>query len=215
MKQYPVNLNLEGKKCVVVGGGRVAERKVLELLECGAEVTLISPQLVPKLRELSNKRVIQYIKRAYKPGDLKGAYLAIASTNSQGVNRHVGEEARMLGILANIVSSVGLSDFTVPGVLRRGEFMLTVSTSGRSPALSRRLRTELENTFGEEYEVFTAILGDLRKQLRNLSAVERKRLYLEVAMSNIPKLLRVGRLNDAEKELKRITGLGFNEIKLP
>jgi precorrin-2 dehydrogenase/sirohydrochlorin ferrochelatase len=215
MKQYPVNLNLGGKKCVVVGGGRVAERKVLGLLECRADVNVISLQLVPALKELSDKRVIKYIKRAYKPGDVRGAYLAVASTNSRKVNRQIGEEARRLGILVNVVSAPGLSDFTVPGVLRRGEFMLTVSTSGKSPALSRRLSVELENAFGEEYEAFTEILGRIRKKFRDISAEKRKHIYTQVAMSSIPRLLREKRVKKAEMEFKRITGLDFNEIKLP
>lgn len=215
MKQYPVNLDVERRKCVVVGGGKVAEKKVLGLLECGADVSVISPHLVANLKELSDKRVIKYLKRAYKPGDLKGAYLVVASTNSHKVNRRVGEEARRLGILVNVVSALSLSDFSVPAVLRRGEFMLTVSTSGKSPALSRRLRMELENAFGEEYEAFTEILGRIRKRFRDISPENRKRMYTEVAMSSIPLLLREKRLKEAEKELKRITGLDFNEIKLP
>ena len=215
MKQYPVNLDVERRKCVVVGGGKVAEKKVLGLLECGAEVNVISPHLVANLKELSDKRVIKYLKRAYKPGDLKGAYLVVASTNSHKVNRRVGEEARRLGILVNVVSAPSLSDFSVPAVLRRGEFMLTVSTSGKSPALSRRLRMELEEAFGDEYEAFTEILGRIRKRFRDISPENRKRMYTEVAMSSIPLLLREKRLKEAERELKRITGLDFNEIKLP
>jgi len=215
MKQYPVNLDVERRKCVVVGGGKVAEKKVLGLLECGADVSVISPHLVANLKELSDKRVIKYLKRAYKPGDLKGAYLVVASTNSHKVNRRVGEEARRLGILVNVVSAPSLSDFSVPAVLRRGEFMLTVSTSGKSPALSRRLRMELEDAFGDEYEAFTEILGRIRKRFRDISPENRKRIYTQVAMSSIPLLLREKRLKEAERELKRITGLDFNEIKLP
>ena len=215
MKQYPVNLDVERRKCVVVGGGKIAEKKVLGLLECGADVSVISPQLVANLKELSDKRVIKYLKRAYKPGDLKGAYLVVASTNSHKVNRRVGEEARRLGILVNVVSAPSLSDFSVPAVLRRGEFMLTVSTSGKSPALSRRLRMELEDAFGDEYDAFTEILGRIRKRFRDISPENRKRIYTQVAMSSIPLLLREKRLKEAERELKRITGLDFNEIKLP
>ncbi|HEX9830896.1 MAG TPA: NAD(P)-dependent oxidoreductase, partial [Thermodesulfobacteriota bacterium] len=143
------------------------------------------------------------------------AYLVVASTNSHKVNRRVGEEARRLGILVNVVSAPSLSDFSVPAVLRRGEFMLTVSTSGKSPALSRRLRMELEDAFGDEYDAFTEILGRIRKRFRDISPENRKRIYTQVAMSSIPLLLREKRLKEAERELKRITGLDFNEIKLP
>lgn len=93
--------------------------------------------------------------------------------------------------------------------------MLTVSTSGKSPALSRRLSVELENAFGEEYEAFTEILGRIRKKFRDISAEKRKHIYTQVAMSSIPRLLREKRVKKAEMEFKRITGLDFNEIKLP
>jgi len=212
MRYYPVNLNLEGKRCIVLGGGEVAERRVLGLLECGAGVTVISPRLTSKLRELSDKGNIHHIERPYRSGDLKGAHLVFASTNNRKVNRQIGEEAKAFGILVNIVSAPNLSDFIVPGVLRQGDFMVTISTSGKSPALSRRLRIELESILGEEYEVFTEILGAIRERFRTFSPEERKRIYVEVAMSNIPKLLREKRLNEAERELKRITGLGFDEI---
>jgi precorrin-2 dehydrogenase/sirohydrochlorin ferrochelatase len=212
MKYYPVNLNLRGKKCVVIGGGRVAERRVLGLIECGAKVAVISPRLTPKLRELSKKNKIRYIERPYRPRDLKGAHLAVASTDNQGVNRRVYREAKRLGILVNVVSAPLLSDFTAPSVVRRGDLMITISTAGKSPGLSRRLRMDLEKIFGEEYEVFTEILGRVRRTCSHLPYGERGRLYREVAMSNIPALLREGRFKSAEKRLKKITGLGFDDI---
>jgi precorrin-2 dehydrogenase/sirohydrochlorin ferrochelatase len=213
MKYYPINLNLKGKKCVIVGGGKVAERKVLGLLECGADITVISPWLTPCLQELWDKKKISYVPRAYNPRYLKGAHLVVASTDNARVNRQVGERAKRLGILVNIVSAPRLSDFTVPSIIRRGDFMVTISTGGKSPALSRRLRLELENTLGKEYEIFTEILGAIRRKLRAISPEKRGLMYTGVAMSNIPKLLREKKYKRAEKELKRITGLGFDEIK--
>ncbi|HXG30470.1 MAG TPA: bifunctional precorrin-2 dehydrogenase/sirohydrochlorin ferrochelatase [Thermodesulfobacteriota bacterium] len=212
MRYYPVNLNLEGKRCIVVGGGPVAERRVLGLIECRASVTVISPKLTHRLRELSDSGTIRHIERPYRSGDLKGAYLVLASTNKHRINRKIGEEARAFGILANIATAPSLSDFTLPSVIRRGDFMVTLSTGGKSPALSRRLRIELEGIFGEEYGVFTEILWAIRERFRKHPPKERKRIYVELAMSTIPRLLREKRLGDAEMELKRITGLGFNEI---
>jgi len=213
MKYYPINLNLRGKKCVVIGGGRVAERRILGLLECGAEVAVISPKLTPKLSKLSKKNKIRYIERPYRPRDLRGTYLVMASTDNQGVNRRVCQEAKRLGILANVVSAPLLSDFTVPSVVRRGDLMITISTAGKSPGLSRRLRVDLEKIFGEEYEAFTEILGRVRRKYSGLSYGERERLYREVAMSDIPTLLRERRFKSAEKRLKKITGLGFGDIE--
>lgn len=212
MRYYPVNLNLEGKRCIVVGGGSVAERRVLGLIECRASVTVISPKLTHRLRELSDSGAIRHIERPYRSGDLKGAYLVLVSTNKRRINRKIGEEARAFGILANIATAPSLSDFTLPSVIRQGDFMVTLSTGGKSPALSRRLRIELEGIFGEEYGVFTEILWAIRERFRKHPPEERKRIYVELAMSTIPRLLREKRLGDAEAELKRITGLGFSEI---
>ncbi|HSE84374.1 MAG TPA: bifunctional precorrin-2 dehydrogenase/sirohydrochlorin ferrochelatase [Thermodesulfobacteriota bacterium] len=225
---YPINLNLHSKKCVVVGGGKVAERKIIGLLECKAKVTVISPKLTPRLEELLNKKKINYVSRTYRKGDLtrcespnpaqdkpglsNKVRLVIASTDNSKVNRQVWEEARKLGILVNVVSAPKLSDFTLPGVLRRGSLMVTVSTSGKSPALSRRLRFELEKVLGEEYETFTELLGAVRKKFRNLSPANRRRIYTAVATSKIPKLLRSKKYNEAEKEFKKITGRSFDEI---
>lgn len=212
MNYYPVNLDLRRKKCVVVGGGKVAERKTSGLIECSADVTVISPALTPKLQELSNRKKINHISRSYEPGDLEGAYLAIASTDNRRVNRNVAEEAKKLGIPVNVVSSPKLSDFTVPGILRRGSLMVTVSTSGNSPALSRRLRVELENIFGKEYEIFTELLGAVRKKFRAASPQRRRHIYTGVAESKIPELLKSEKYREAEEELKKITGLGFDDI---
>src|SRR3972149_2007567 len=94
MKYYPINLDLKGKKCLVVGGGRVAERRVISLLECEADVIVISPRVTPKLERLSVNKKITYKSRSYKPSDLRGAYLIIASTDNQKLNRHIGERER-------------------------------------------------------------------------------------------------------------------------
>ncbi|HEX3037056.1 MAG TPA: bifunctional precorrin-2 dehydrogenase/sirohydrochlorin ferrochelatase [Thermodesulfobacteriota bacterium] len=228
MNYYPLNLNLRGKKCIVVGGGKVAERKIIGLLDCKADVTVISPKLTPKLEELVNKNKISYVSRNYRQGDLacseslspaqdklslsNRAYLVIASTDNRKVNRQVGEEAGRLGILVNVVSAPKHSDFTVPGVLRRGSLMVTVSTSGKSPAFSRRLRLELEKTLGEEYEIFTELLGAVRKKFRSLPPEKRRRIHTEVATSEIPELLRSKKYNEAEEEFKKITGHSFDEI---
>lgn len=228
MKYYPLNLNLCGKKCIVVGGGKVAERKVIGLLGCKADVTVISPKLTPKLEELSNKKKINCVSRTYRKGDLtcsgslsptqdwlgpsNRVHLVITSTDNSKVNRQVWEEARKLGILVNVASAPKLSDFTVPAVLRHRSLMVTISTGGKSPALSRRLRFELEKAIGEEYGIFAELLGAVRKKFRSLPPANRRRVYTEVAMSEIPGLLRNKRYDKAEKEFKKITGRSFDEI---
>ena len=214
MKYYPINLDLKGKKCLVVGGGRVAERRVISLLECEADVIVISPRVTPKLERLSVNKKITYKARSYKSSDLRGAYLIIASTDIQKLNRHIGERARKLGALVNIVSEPKLSDFIVPSVLRRGNLLLAISTSGTSPALSKRLRSNLETILGKEYEIFTNIIGAIRTKCRSLPVKKRRRIYSQVAMSEIPELLREKRYKKAEKVLMNIAGFSFNELKL-
>jgi precorrin-2 dehydrogenase/sirohydrochlorin ferrochelatase len=214
MKYFPINLDLKGKKCLVVGGGRVAERRVLSLLECEADVTIISPRITPSLEKLSDMRKINHKERAYKPGDIRGAYIVIASTDNQNLNRQIGDHAKKVGALVNIVSEPGLSDFTVPGILRRGDLLVTISTSGASPTLSKRLKAELENILGKEYEIFTSILRGVRTKFLSLPVRKRRLIYSQVAMSEIPKLLREKRYKKAERELMKITGLTFNDILL-
>ncbi len=214
MKYFPINLDLKGKKCLVIGGGRVSERRALSLLECEAQVTIISPRITPRLKSLLVKGKINYKRRAYKPEDVRGAYLVIASTDNHKLNRQIGNQAKKVGALANIVSDPSLSDFTVPGILRRGDLLVTISTSGASPALSKRLKIELENILGKEYEIFTDILRGIRIELLSLPVQKRRHIYSQVAMSGIPKLLREKKYKRAERELMKITGLSFNDIVL-
>jgi precorrin-2 dehydrogenase/sirohydrochlorin ferrochelatase len=212
MRYFPINLNIQGKKCLVVGGGRIAERRVLSLLECGADVTIVSPRVTPMLEKLLDKKRVKYKAKTYKPGDIKGAYIVIASTNDQDLNRQIGGQAKRVGALVNIVSNSSLSDFTVPGQLRRGNLLVTISTSGTSPALSKILKAKLESILGKEYEIFTNLLEAIRRKFLCFPTRKRQHIYSQVAMSKIPELLREKKYKHAERELRKITGLGFNDL---
>lgn len=146
---YPVFLNLKGKKCVVVGGGKVAERKALSLLRSGAEVIVISPECTGRLKKENLKGRIKYISRVYKKGDLKNAFLVIAATDSGETNKRISEDAPYL---VNVVDMPLLCNFIVPSVVRRGPLTIAVSTSGISPSLARTIRKELEGLYGREFE---------------------------------------------------------------
>lgn len=163
---YPIFLNIRGKRCVVVGGGRVALRKVWVLLEHGANVEVISPALCPELSQLAEARTINVIRKGYEPGDLKGVFLTIAATTENDVNQKVAEEARQEKILVNVVDNAEQSDFIVPSCLRRGNFTIAVSTAGSSPALARKVRTRLEQDFGEEYTTLTNLIEAVRAELK-------------------------------------------------
>lgn len=165
-RYYPVFLNLHSKKCVVVGGGEVALRKVKTLLESGADVTVISPSLHPDLEQLAGDKTIHTIERNFRPGDLKEAAVVIAATDLKGTNLRVAREAGKVKALVNLVDDPEPSDFIVPSYFRKGDLTVAVSTGGQSPALARKLRTLLEKTMGEDYALLVSLVGEVRRTLK-------------------------------------------------
>jgi len=163
---YPIFLNLSGKRCVVVGGGRVALRKVEALLAHGARVEVISPVLMPELEHLAQGGHIGALRRRYQAGDLKGVFLAIAATDERQTNLQVMKEARDATVLVNVANDAESSDFIVPSSMRRGDVTVAVSTGGRSPALARKIRTKLERELGDEYASLAILVGKARAQAR-------------------------------------------------
>jgi precorrin-2 dehydrogenase/sirohydrochlorin ferrochelatase len=164
---YPVSLNISGRKCVVVGGGQVAWRKATGLLECGAIVEVISPDLCPELDKLVETGKINALRRNYRAGDLQGAWVVIAATDDNKINQEIFTEARASGILVNVVDNADSSDFIVPSCLRRGKITIAVSTAGSSPALARKIRTSLEKDFGEEYALLAELVEEVRQEMKH------------------------------------------------
>ena len=163
---YPIFLNIKGKRCVVVGGGQVALRKVERLLDGGANVFVISPIPHPEIKKLSKQKAIHLIQRDYKAGDLKDAVITLACTDVKEVNRKVADEAKKAGILVNVADDPEPSDFIIPSFFRRGNLTVAVSTSGKSPALARKIRMKLEKSFGEEYASLLSLIGEVRSTLK-------------------------------------------------
>jgi siroheme synthase-like protein len=163
---YPIFLNISGKKCVVVGGGPVALRKVRALLEHGANVKVISPALCPELSQLGQDGTVRILRRDYVPGDLEDALITVAATDDSRVNGRVATEARKRGGLVNVVDDPQRSDFIVPSYLRRGDITIAVSTGGRSPALAQRIRAKLEESLGAEYASLALLVGEVRSELK-------------------------------------------------
>lgn len=192
---YPVFLNVNGRKCVVIGGGQVAWRKVKGLLECGAEVEVISPDLCPELSMLTENGQITLLRRSYQPGSLKGALVAVAATDDDNINREVTREARQEGILVNVVDDIQESDFIAPSRLQRGNITIAVSTSGSSPALARKIRAILEKFFGEEYAELAALVEEVRAEL--------KRQHIKVNSEGWQQALDLDLLVDLLKKGKR------------
>ncbi|MDO8885938.1 bifunctional precorrin-2 dehydrogenase/sirohydrochlorin ferrochelatase [Candidatus Oleimmundimicrobium sp.] len=195
MTYYPVYLNLKNKKCVVVGGGNVAERKVLALIDCGAKVTVISPKLTKLLERLKSEGKIEHIGREYEKGDLKGAFVVIGATDNSSVNKEIYKEASALNLLVNIVDVPEICNFIVPSLVRRGDLTISISTSGKAPALAKKIRLKLEKEFGPEYEPYLNLLGEIREKIKEKYdlADERNKAWGRILESNILKLIRDGK----------------------
>jgi len=144
MRYYPVNLNIKGKVCVVIGGGKVAERKIRNILLSGGKVKVISPELTGLLSQMVRRRRIDYRRGEYHPSLLEGAFLAYAATSDRKVNAQVAKDATRLGILVDVCDSARESSFILPAVLRKKEVTIAVSTGGLSPAESVRIRDRLK-----------------------------------------------------------------------
>lgn len=158
-------LDLAGVECLVVGGGRVAERKVESLLAVGARVTVVAPRLSDRLVELARQGKIQHERRPFASGDTTTHRLVIASTDDPRLNAEVAGEGRRRGLLVNVVDCAPESNFIVPAVLRRGDLVIAVSTGGASPAQARRIRERLEAEYGPEWGPYLSLLEELRPQI--------------------------------------------------
>ncbi|HDP69267.1 MAG TPA: bifunctional precorrin-2 dehydrogenase/sirohydrochlorin ferrochelatase [Actinobacteria bacterium] len=204
MEYYPVYLNLKGKKCVVIGGGNVAERKVLALIGCGAKITVISPELGEDLNMLKIKGDIEHIGREYRKGDLEGAFVVVGATDEPSVNKLVYEEANVLNLLLNIVDVPELCNFIVPSIVKRGDLKLSISTSGKAPALAKKIRLELEKIFGPEYEFYVNLLGETRERIKQKykSSDERNDAWRRILESDILDLIREGKDGLIEERIK-------------
>lgn len=161
---FPILVSLKNQPCCVIGGGRVAYRKVTSLLQAGAKVTVISPETVAELDQLAYTGQIVLHQRTYQPGDLTGCRLAFAATNQQEVNKACRREATETGVFLNVVDVPDLCDFIMPAVHQQGDLLFMVCSQGKSPMLSKRIRKELEKAYGPSYGWAAHILGDIRLQ---------------------------------------------------
>ncbi len=144
MKYYPINLNIKGKRCVVIGGGKVAERKVKNLLHSGARVRVVSPDLTRLLSKWVNQGKINYTRSEYRAGYLKGAFLVYAATSNRKVNAEIARDAILRKLLVNVADAPMESTFILPAVVRKREVSIAISTNGLSPAKSVRIRDRLK-----------------------------------------------------------------------
>ena len=193
MKLFPLFLKLEGRRCLVVGAGSIAESKITGLVGTGSEVVVVAPQARPEIQDLARRGKLEWRKREFEVADLDGMFLVVAATSSTAVHERIFQEATPRGVLCNIVDVPKLCDFYYPAIVRRGDLQIAVSTAGQSPALAQRLRKDLEEQFGVEYQDWLVELGRARDEMTagDMSAEERKRrLHEMVTAAAFEKFLR-------------------------
>ena len=216
MKYYPVHLNIRNRNCLVVGGGGVGTRKVATLLDCGAEVTVVSPDVTPQIDELALSGAIRLRKRPYRSGDLDGMFLVIGATDDEQLNRQISNDADRLNTLCNIADRPEVCNFILPSIVQRDDLVITISTSGKSPALAKNLRKMLENQFGNEYGEFLRLMGAIRKRLLSQAhePEAHKHLFEKLISSELIGLIREKRKEDIDTLLFKILGEGYRYDEL-
>ncbi len=200
MKYYPAFLDLNNRKAVVVGGGRVAERKVRSLLKAGAVVKVVSPDVTPGLKKLGYQGKIIHKKKRYVKGDLRGAFIVIAATSSAAVNSRAAQEAEHL---VNIIDTPADGNFIVPSHVSRGNLSIAISTGGASPAVSKAVRKEIEEKYDAEFARYLRFAEKVReKAMKEIKdAKKRERFLKSLASAEILAILRKRGFDKASREV--------------
>lgn len=203
MAYYPINLYIKGLKCLIAGGGTVAERKIFALVAREAQVKVVSPHLTKRLKNLAEEGKIEYISRNFQIEDLNDVSLVIGATNQPEINSLISKKAKEKGILVNIVDSPELSNFIVPSTLRRGSLSISITTEGKSPALAKKIRKQLEESFSKDYSQWVELLGNLRTEVKNKvkHPWQREKIWDELTQ---PEILELIESKDWEKVKERV-----------
>jgi siroheme synthase-like protein len=203
---YPVFLEMKDRRCVVIGGGAVAERKVEGLVAVGANVTVISPAITNGLRELLTQGAIRHVAREYQTGDRAGYDLVFVATDNSEINAVVSNEARSLRIWVNSADDPDHCDFILPAVIRRGDLAVAVSTGGVSPAVTRAIREELDQYVSADYASFVRIAGEVRRELREKSVSPGAGAWNRALKGDFRRLIKEGRPEQAKELLLETLG---------
>jgi precorrin-2 dehydrogenase/sirohydrochlorin ferrochelatase len=205
---YPIFLNLQERRCLVVGGGEVALRKIQSLLKSGAMVTVVAPTATESLRKMASSGEIALSLREYRESDLEGAFLVIAATDDRWVNSAVSADARRRGVLVNVVDSPGECEFYVPSVVVRGDLVLAISTGGKSPALAKKIREDLERTYGPEYDRFLRLMGIVRRKVmaEGADTEHNRQRIVALIRSGLLEAVRRNDVEEIDRILKKIMG---------
>lgn len=191
-KLFPLFLKLEGRKCLVVGAGKIGESKVASLLDTGALLHVVAPRATSRIRTWARNGQVRWHKRNFRDSDLTGCFLVVAATPSRTLQERIFRLARRRNIICNVVDVPELCDFYYPAIVQRGALQIAVSTGGESPALAQRLRKQLESQFGPEYEEWIKHLGEQRHLIRAQAARGpklNKRLHQMAGEASLQKFL--------------------------
>jgi precorrin-2 dehydrogenase/sirohydrochlorin ferrochelatase len=208
-KYYPVSLDMTDKRCVIIGGGAVAERKAERLIECNAQVVVVSRSLTPVLEDRKKADTIEHIDADYEKKTLRGAFMVIGATDRDDVNAQVSRDALSLGMLVNIVDDPERCNFILPSLLQQGDLSIAISTGGKSPALARKIREELQQQYGPEYESLLTIMGSLRKKVlaQGHASEANKTIFEALVRSDILQAIRNGNGNLVKKIILDTSGI--------
>ncbi len=204
-KYYPAFVDIEDQACLVVGGGTIAAEKTGSLLDCGGVVTVISPDLTGGLRDLADRGALRWFARRYEPGDVRGFRLVISATGSAEADEQVYRDAEAEGIMVNVVDVPALCRYIVPSIVRQGDLCIAISTGGKSPALAKKIRGQLEGAYGPEYAELLELLGAYRPRMKAAFPDEfetRARLWTSLVDSDLLDLLRAGRAEEARDRVE-------------
>lgn len=216
MRYYPVNLDIRGKRCLVVGGGGVGTRKARNLFRSGAAVTVVSMGFSDDLRKMAETRQITLEEREYRSSDLTGIFLVIGATSDPSLNKRIADDAAEKNMLCNIADLPRACNFILPSVVHRGDLTISISTSGKSPALARQLRKDLENRFGPEYSEFLLLMGEIRKKMLEESRDPdaHKALFRKLVQEDLLALVAENRVEEIDAMLFTVLGKGYRYEEL-
>ena len=216
MRYYPIYLDVESRSCLVVGGGEVGARKVKTLLDCGGVVEVVSPEVVPWLEERIQEGVVELKGSHYEERQLDGCFLVIAATDDMELNCRIAQDAEQRGLLCNVVDYPQEGNFILPSLVQRGALTVAISTSGKSPALARQLRQDLEQRFGMEYADFLELMGAIRERLLRDSKDSRanKERFNQLVESPLLEMVRRRDYEGVDRILESVLGPDYSLKKL-
>jgi precorrin-2 dehydrogenase/sirohydrochlorin ferrochelatase len=208
---YPIFLDLHNKSVLVVGGGKVAERKILNLLRYGCRIHVVSPELTSQLEKLVSQKKIQRIPEQSLNQAMSEASMVIAATDDPAVNGQIASRAKEEGLLVNAVDQPRDCNFIMPSIVKSGDLQIAISTGGKSPALAKKIRKELQNLFGSEYGSLVELLGMLRTEVlaRTDPSSENKPLFENLVNSDLLEFIRKGDIDGIRAILRSTLGASF------